>query len=140
MLKTVSAQRCGLLIFVLAAFATAAQAADKALLDVLLENGAITQEQYESLVGVEELSAEDLRDVGAGTSVGPNNEAEPVSAPSEKSAPDIAAESDSSLATSYGSSGSLRAPKKRSVSRPIRFPPIIRLSASREPMRSGHWE
>ena len=40
-----------------------AGAADKELLDMLLENGALTQAQYEQLLEKEELRSEDLRDV-----------------------------------------------------------------------------
>lgn len=105
MLKTVSAQRCGLLIVLLTAFATVTQAADQDLLDILLENGAITQEQYESLVGVEDLSAEDLRDAGAGASVDPEPAAETSSDRLEESDADLPEESDSSLTASYESNG-----------------------------------
>ena len=105
MLKTVSALCCGLLVCVLTAFGSVAQAADKALLDILLKNGAITQEQYESLVGVEELSAEDLRDAGAGANVDPAPAEETPAAQPAETQINLAEEADSSLNTSYGSNG-----------------------------------
>jgi phosphate-selective porin len=47
------------IVMMLGAFHSA-QAADKALLDILLGNGAITQEQYKSLLEKESLSSDDL--------------------------------------------------------------------------------
>jgi phosphate-selective porin len=45
---------------ILMVFAGGARAADKGLLDVLLENGAITQEQYENLLEQETLTSADI--------------------------------------------------------------------------------
>jgi len=66
MARTTRALRAGILAAILAfsgLVATAATAADKELLDMLLANGALTQAQYDELLGKEELRKEDLRDV-----------------------------------------------------------------------------
>ncbi|MFT5320692.1 MAG: phosphate-selective porin OprO/OprP [Pseudohongiellaceae bacterium] len=58
---------------------TAANAADKELLDILLGNSAITQAQYEELLAKEEMTTEDVEDIvlsfggGSGLNVSANN-------------------------------------------------------------------
>ena len=80
--------------------ATPAISADKELLNILLENGAISQEQYEQLLTKDEISAEDvIAPVDSGTEVDPAIEAAVEAAVAKQ------LESESQVKASHGSSG-----------------------------------
>ncbi len=63
MRNTARCLRAGILAATLLLYGLAAAAADKELLDMLLANGALTEEQYEQLLRKETLESKDLRDV-----------------------------------------------------------------------------
>ncbi len=81
--------RAAALAGVLATLTTPAFAAEKALLDILLGNGVITQAQYDQLMGKAELTSEDILGVPAPA---PQTAAAPAAAPAPApAAPEAAA-------------------------------------------------
>jgi phosphate-selective porin OprO/OprP len=90
--------RVVVLAVVACALSSSAIAADKELLDMLLSNGAITQEQYETLLERETISGDDILSTRSSSN-------DVSSATSDTNVAVANDEEDSSLVTSYGSSG-----------------------------------
>ncbi|MEE4163553.1 MAG: porin [Woeseiaceae bacterium] len=83
-----------------------ARSADRQLLDILLENGAITQEQYDELIGRDTLAAEDVIDAaGADSETSPG--AEPTPEPETTLEAEVSRqiEAETPVKASYGPSG-----------------------------------